>query len=239
MGVLTFVRHGQASFGADNYDKLSEVGEEQSRVLGEYFAEQSIEFSHVFVGPLARQQRTAQLVGEVMAAANRPWPEPISLEGLAELPVEELSRKHSPLLMQEDPELAQLMMQFQEATDGIEKEMLFRQAFSKVMRSWKDGQFDDGEIETWKDFSERVEETLDTIVSHTGQGNHAVAFSSGGPNALAVRYALDGCADAAMELAWAVRNASFSEFTFSDGQLHLQSVNSIPHFREARLITHR
>jgi len=34
MGVVLLVRHGQASFGADDYDVLSETGIEQSRMLG-------------------------------------------------------------------------------------------------------------------------------------------------------------------------------------------------------------
>lgn len=34
MALITFVRHGQASWGADNYDQLSIKGAEQARVLG-------------------------------------------------------------------------------------------------------------------------------------------------------------------------------------------------------------
>ncbi|MFP2905716.1 histidine phosphatase family protein [Pyxidicoccus sp. 3LFB2] len=35
MGVVYLVRHGQASFGAADYDQLSETGLAQARVLGE------------------------------------------------------------------------------------------------------------------------------------------------------------------------------------------------------------
>ena len=38
MANLFLVRHGQASFGADDYDRLSPTGHEQSRLLGEYLA---------------------------------------------------------------------------------------------------------------------------------------------------------------------------------------------------------
>ena len=239
MGWLTFVRHGQASFGADDYDKLSDIGEEQSRVLGEYWASEGVEFDHVYVGPLSRQQRTAELVGEAMKAAGKPWPEPVHLDGLKELPVEELGRKYIPLMMAEDMKLAQLMMEFQAAEDGEEKELLFRKAFSMVMARWKSGEIVDDTIETWEAFLDRVEATLDTIAGNTSNGQHAVAFSSGGPNALAVRYALDACHDASMGLAWAVRNCSFSEFALESGRLDLQSVNCVPHFRESRLVTYR
>ncbi|MEQ6899979.1 histidine phosphatase family protein [Nocardioides sp. YIM 152588] len=39
MGVLSLVRHGQASFGADDYDVLSEVGRAQARMLGRWMAD--------------------------------------------------------------------------------------------------------------------------------------------------------------------------------------------------------
>jgi broad specificity phosphatase PhoE len=37
MGTLYLVRHGQASFGADDYDQLSPLGQQQTVRLGEYF----------------------------------------------------------------------------------------------------------------------------------------------------------------------------------------------------------
>ena len=39
-GTLYLVRHGQASFGADDYDQLSDLGHKQSVRLGEYFAQE-------------------------------------------------------------------------------------------------------------------------------------------------------------------------------------------------------
>jgi len=37
MSEIFLVRHAQASFGTDNYDELSDIGWQQSRLLGEYF----------------------------------------------------------------------------------------------------------------------------------------------------------------------------------------------------------
>jgi broad specificity phosphatase PhoE len=44
MGNIYLVRHGQASFGAENYDQLSTLGQQQSQRLGEYFAQKGIQF---------------------------------------------------------------------------------------------------------------------------------------------------------------------------------------------------
>ncbi|MCO8647501.1 histidine phosphatase family protein, partial [Burkholderia multivorans] len=38
MAELFLVRHGQASFGTDDYDRLSDVGVQQGVWLGEYLA---------------------------------------------------------------------------------------------------------------------------------------------------------------------------------------------------------
>ncbi|NDC62316.1 MAG: histidine phosphatase family protein, partial [Betaproteobacteria bacterium] len=58
MGTLYLVRHGQASFGADDYDQLSELGQRQSRRLGAYFRERGLTFEAVITGSLKRQQQT-------------------------------------------------------------------------------------------------------------------------------------------------------------------------------------
>ena len=37
MTTIYLIRHGQASFGAESYDKLSPNGELQAKLLGQYF----------------------------------------------------------------------------------------------------------------------------------------------------------------------------------------------------------
>src|SRR5574338_803881 len=62
MAELYLVRHGQASFGADNYDQLSLLGREQGQLLGEYFAEREIVFDHVLLGTMNRHRQTAEAI---------------------------------------------------------------------------------------------------------------------------------------------------------------------------------
>jgi len=238
MGFLTVVRHGQASFGEDQYDKLSDLGERQSRVLGEWWARKGMTFERVYTGPLDRQRRTAEIAGEALREAGHHWPEVNVIDELAELPVDELAKKYIPMLMAEDPNLAQLIMKFQEA-EGLEKEAVFQEAFEIVVDHWMEGRFDDSGLETWDSFVERVEQGLSRITEESGDGTRVVVFTSGGPTALAARYALDASTKAAIDLAWTVRNGSFSEFTYANGRLTLQSFNSIPHFEDDELVTHR
>ena len=63
MGTLYLVRHGQASFGADDYDQLSALGQAQARRLGEYWRESlgpELRFDAVLTGTLRRQLQTWQ-----------------------------------------------------------------------------------------------------------------------------------------------------------------------------------
>jgi phosphohistidine phosphatase SixA len=50
MALVFLVRHAQASFGTHDYDRLSELGRQQSRWLGEYFAERGVRFARVVAG---------------------------------------------------------------------------------------------------------------------------------------------------------------------------------------------
>ena len=69
MATMLLVRHGQASWFEENYDRLSSVGEAQSRLLGELWAARGVEVTRVFTGPRMRQVRSAELCGEAYAAA--------------------------------------------------------------------------------------------------------------------------------------------------------------------------
>ena len=74
MSSLTLVRHGQASFFADEYDQLSALGETQACLLGDYWARRGHAFDEVYTGPRARQHRTADLAGARCVAAGLTWP---------------------------------------------------------------------------------------------------------------------------------------------------------------------
>ncbi|MBT8370495.1 MAG: histidine phosphatase family protein, partial [Deltaproteobacteria bacterium] len=60
MSEIYFVRHGQASFGADDYDRLSPLGEKQARILARYLAKTGKVFDAIYYGEMERQQKTAQ-----------------------------------------------------------------------------------------------------------------------------------------------------------------------------------
>ena len=76
MGTLYLVRHGQASFGAADYDQLSPIGIQQCVRLGEYFAHKGVQFEAALSGTLRRQTQTltgiAQGLGQALEGLS--WP---------------------------------------------------------------------------------------------------------------------------------------------------------------------
>ena len=81
MGTLYLVRHGQASFGADDYDNLSPLGHQQSQRLGAYFRERGLQFEAVLMGSLKRHRQTFEGIQEGLQA---PQLQPLVWPGLNE-----------------------------------------------------------------------------------------------------------------------------------------------------------
>src|SRR5260370_12956958 len=77
MGILFLVRHAQASFLEQNYDKLSALGEAQACHLGEYWARRQIVFDRVCAGPCVRQKDTLRLVSNAYSKAGLKFTDPL------------------------------------------------------------------------------------------------------------------------------------------------------------------
>ena len=76
MGTLYLVRHGQASFGAADYDQLSPLGRQQSERLGAWFRERGLRFDAVLTGTLRRHAQTLAGIeaGSRCATMSSPCP---------------------------------------------------------------------------------------------------------------------------------------------------------------------
>ena len=76
MGMLYLVRHGQASFGSHDYDRLSELGHRQCRALGEHFRSMNVSFRTVLTGTLRRHRETYEGIAEGLGQHQAPeiWP---------------------------------------------------------------------------------------------------------------------------------------------------------------------
>ncbi len=239
MSTLYVVRHAQASFFAENYDQLSEIGQEQARLLGEYWAQRNVVLDQLFCGPCVRHVETARIVGEVYRRRGLAWPEPVVLAGLDEYEAEAVLKQALPELVHRHPHIRQLHAAMDQATDRAERLKAFQRVYEVVIDMWAHGELDLPAVESWTVFCERVHQALTQIGESGGGGRLVAAFSSGGPVGVSMQRALGISHRHTLQLAWMVRNAAFSEFLFSGQRFTLSRFNVYPHLDAEELLTYR
>ena len=211
MGTLYLVRHGQASFGADNYDQLSARGHEQARRLGEYWRERGMVFDAVLVGTLHRHNQTLDGIGEGLEGLTAPV---TTLPGLNEYDSHALlaAIHPQPLPRADTPEL-------------------YRQHFRMLcdaLAQWMAGVISPQGMPSWNDFSAGVREALE-LVRREHTGHNVLLVSSGGPICAAVGQVLGTSAEATIALNMRLRNSAVTEFSVSSKRLMLQTFNTLNH----------
>src|SRR5271170_3027223 len=238
MSRVILVRHAQASFLEPNYDKLCPTGEEQARLLGEYWGRRGVQFSRACSGPQARQVQTARIVEEAYRRLGREFPEVAVINEFDEYPAEAVLKLGLPQVLEKSQEVRDLHRAFEHAKDSDERKRSFQQMFEAVIGMWVNGELVIDSAESWQDFCARVDRGIATIVSSSTPGD-SVVFTSGGPIRVAMRRALHLSHADTLQLTWMSRNASFSEFLSSGGRFTLSTFNAHPHLEDERLLTYR
>jgi broad specificity phosphatase PhoE len=243
LSSIYLVRHGQA--GTRNaYDSLSELGQRQSRLLGEYFVSQGIEFVSAYAGALVRQQQTAALVSAAYSDASLPFPEVIVEPGWNEFDFHQIYREIAPLLCEED---AQFRSEYEvvraeiEASAGAhdaEIHRRWRPSDTKVVEAWACGRYPHGG-ETWQQFRERVA-ACRLKLSEVERDANIVVFTSATPTAIMTGLSMGILDDHIRQLAGALRNTSYTVLRIGREQdLRLLSFNEVPHLNRPELRTRR
>ncbi|GAC1646487.1 MAG: histidine phosphatase family protein [Herpetosiphon sp.] len=218
------VRHGQASFLAEDYDRLSAIGQEQARELGRTMVALGWRWDRVLVGPRLRHAQNLCLVAEAYQEQGLAFPE-------AE-PVVELDEHHGqlvtelvlPQLAERDPEVRALLERVGVETE--ESRHAYLRLFQSITRRWVRGEIDPAEHESWATFRQRVNRAIDQIMSRGRSSERVVAFTSGGPVAVATGRALGLDDEQIIQLSWIIRNASYSEYFFSGERFGLSVFNA-------------
>ena len=211
MGTLYLVRHGQASFGADDYDQLSARGHDQARRLGEYWRERGLVFDAVLVGTLRRHRQTLDAIGEGLEGLIAPV---TPLPGLNEYDSHALlaAIHPQPLPRPDTPEL-------------------YRQHFRLLcdaLAQWMAGVISPKGMPSWDDFSAGVQGALEQVrQQHSGQ--NVLLVSSGGPISAAVGQVMGTTPEATIALNMRIRNSAVTEFSISPRRLMLQTFNTLNH----------
>jgi broad specificity phosphatase PhoE len=199
VGQVLLVRHGQASYGAADYDVLSALGELQASTTGVLLKQ--LRPDALVHGAMQRQRRTAEL----MAAAA----------GWSVVPVLDPA-------WDEMDHLAVLDAQPREF-DGEPDARQFQGWFEKATRRWLSGDHDGDYSESWSEFRDRVLTALDAV----GDGT-TVIVTSGGPISVVVAHLLEA-SSAYERVAPVVVNASVTKVVMGSRGKTLVSFNEQGH----------
>jgi broad specificity phosphatase PhoE len=239
MSRLFLVRHAQASFLEETYDKLSALGETQARLLGEFWARHKLVFDRICSGPCVRQKDTATIVAAAYRKMDLSFPDRRVMPEFDEYQGEAVLERSLSALLESDLEIAALHEAFQASSDPQSRRKTFQKLFEAVIGRWVEGQIPSNSVEPWRDFTARVNSGLTTFLNAGAQNERVAIFSSGGPIGLAVQRALDLSSQNALRVSWMAQNSSFSEFLYSADRFTLSSFNSIPHLDDPSLQTYR
>lgn len=242
MSSVYLVRHGQAGT-RDSYDSLSELGRRQSRLLGEYFVSQRIEFAHAYAGRLSRQQQTAAEVSRAYTEAGVSFPEVTVEKGWDEFDLHQMYRDIAPRLCEEDSEFRndyEAMRKEVEASAGVEDAEVHRRwrpCDTKIVEAWLSGHHA-YRGETWEQFRERVSACRSKF-GETQRDANIVVFTSATPAAIWAGLALHISDERVRRLAAMLRNTSFTVLRLRGEELRLFSFNEVPHLHAPELRTNR
>lgn len=225
--ALLFVRHAQASYGTDDYDRLSELGWTQAGHLGTWLAREPHGFARVRVGAMRRHRETYEAIRRAFAEAGHPLPDPEEDANLNEF-------DHGAVIRAYLAERADADMRARAASHdpAIVGPMLHA-----AISAWANDEL--GAVpERWGVFGERVARA-GTAAAEAAPEGPVLVVSSGGVIARLAQQSLDVPAARAVDLNLAIRNASINEFGARQGRLRFGSFNTLPHLaHDRRLWTH-
>lgn len=242
LSSIYLVRHGQAGT-RDSYDSLSELGRRQSRLLGEYFVSQGIEFASVYAGAMLRQQQTAAAVSAAYTEAGVPFPKIIVDQAWNEFNLAQVYREIAPRLCEQDSafrsEYEDMREQIRASAGAHDAEVhrRWRPCDTRIVEAWIGGRYPYGG-ETWEQFRERVAACRLQISDEPRQAN-IVVFTSATPTAIWTGLALDIFDDRVRRLAGVLQNASYTVLRLRGEELRLFTFNAVPHLVSPELRTHR
>ncbi|RMF41865.1 MAG: histidine phosphatase family protein [Alphaproteobacteria bacterium] len=205
MGALILVRHGQASFGTENYDRLSPLGHQQAEWLGEYFAAHGLRFERAIRGALRRHRETAEGIARVLR--------------LPEFAIDPRLDEFQSRALVEEYALATGAA----PPSGREG---FLQHFPEVLARWEAGVIGSEAPERYQSFQARV----DAAIADAYQpGHNTLVVTSGGVIGVTLRRVLGLDITATAELMLAIHNASVHRLDWEGGKLRLTLFNASPH----------
>lgn len=209
MTEFFLIRHAQASFGCDDYDRLSELGRKQSRWLGHYFEERGIRFDQLITGSQRRHRQTAEL-----ALAGRKVPSS-QFDAFNEYHFQDLCKAY--------------VEQFPEERPDDDTGQSFFKVLRKTLLAWSEERLDSDTIpETWEQFQSRIA-AAQALLTRDQQLERVLVISSGGPISQLIGRFLELSVEKTIDLNMQICNTSISRGFFNGSKQMLTAFNHVPH----------
>lgn len=236
MNELYMIRHGQASFGEKNYDRLSPMGVLQAQIVARHWVRIGRKIDAVYVGTMKRQIDTAGALISAYKERQIPIPKIISDESFDEYDSASVFQAQLPGMMDENPSISEKL------ADIYTDKRTFQLLFEEAMNRWVSGTCDMPGVVTWRNFTERVIKGVRQIMQAQGAKKRLAIFTSGGPISVVIKEALNLTDKSTMVLSWQIMNASITRFKYNTRGLALAGFNDIAHLElehDASLLTYR
>jgi len=218
LALITIVRHGQAMFGAAEYDQLSPRGIEQSRCAGRYLADRVGKFDLALVGPRVRHAGTFEEMTRSGLASKDVKIEPS---------VDEFANG--------DAIFRSAVRRKKEAGDLWPTEPRSQaKLYSEEIRRWWAGEAvgqPGGELA--EAFDARTRAWLAGVRSSHQQREKILVVTSAGLIASIVCHALDASRSHAFDVMMSIRNGSITMLSANEARLKLHSFNETAHLEKA------
>ncbi len=236
MGSIYLIRHGQASFGADDYDVLSDLGVRQAQITGQHLVDLGVRFDRCLSGDLLRQQDTAQHALAQFTAAGLTVPELEIDPAFNEFDAFGVLEALLPGLLPQEPHALNTL---NNAANDPEE---FQRIFDLVIARWISGTYDTPRLESWLGFVERVQGGLNRTLDVASHQQNIAVFTSAGSITALLHLLNQIPASEAFKLTWQIVNTSLSQLKFRGREVTLASFNSHVHLQLLKtpsLITYR
>jgi len=218
MANIYLARHGQASFGSENYDQLSELGLRQCFLLGQWMKQTRQPIDQLKLGDMHRQRQSAEAFMEGYGAR---LPQSVDV-GLNEF-------DHIQVLRVSYPEFSSAAQLTHFLSKQEQPRAVFEKLFDQALLRWMSGAHDADYAESWLGFQERVHGSMDRLAS---DDIDSIVFSSAGPITVACQKLLSIPDSHLLHLLSTMLNSSVTRLLKKHGRLKLVGINSVAHLEQ-------
>ena len=240
MTTLLLARHGQASFGQENYDQLSELGSVQAQMLGQHYASTQRSIDAIFTGSLVRQQDSARHFWNSyqssvetnsdissLSAIDLNAPDSYILPQFDEF-------NHKDVFIKSDPAFSSQGAISAEIAKAEVPMTRLAELFDDAMQRWHGGDYDHDYIESWSQFNERAKQALEQIrlqisTLNLSRDSTVLVFTSGGVIAAITAQLLQQGSQTAYQLNKSLVNTGVTSITLKEQNARLLSLNEYSH----------